>query len=123
MIADTVESLAVRFDSTELDEGVEAEMVKLVESHTISLLDAVFVAKADTGTISESRPEALAALAELAPVDGHATGLIESDCIARAAETLTPGTSVILLVWEDLWAAPVSTAIGSVRGVTSYQLP
>ena len=57
--------------------------------------------------------------------EGASSGLIAEDDIREAAKVLEPGTSAAILVWENLWAAPVAVAIRKSGGqlVASGRIP
>jgi uncharacterized membrane protein len=98
-------------------------IVDLVERGIIRILDVAFVVKGDDGTIATI--EAAEVGGEFAVMDGASSGLIGDDELQDAAEVLEPGTSAAILVWENLWAAPIATAIRRSGGqlVASGRIP
>ena len=57
--------------------------------------------------------------------EGASTGLIGDEDLEEAAAVLEPGTSAAILVWENLWAAPVAVALRKSGGqlVASGRIP
>jgi uncharacterized membrane protein len=101
-------------------------LVDLVDRGIIRILDIAFVTKDEDGTatgieIGELGPAAAA----FSAFDGAASGLVDDDDLRDAASALEPGTSAAILVWENLWAAPVATALRRSGGqlVASGRIP
>ena len=88
------------------------ELVDLVERGIVRVLDLIFIAKADDGSVAELE---LAQLAgddpELAVFEGASSGLLSEEDVDEAAAALEPGTAAALLVYENSWAAPFAAAV------------
>jgi hypothetical protein len=61
-------------------------------------------------------PQVLGALGR-ATGDVDREGLLGEDDLDLAAEMLEPGNAAALLVWEDVWAAPIASAIRNAGGI------
>jgi len=114
-----VELLIVGFSGTQCTATIGPELVKLVESGTISILDLVLVTKDPDGELIERRHDQLDTLVSLSAFGGLIGGLITKADIAHAASALEPNASALLLIWEDLWAAPFAEAIRLANGVVN----
>jgi hypothetical protein len=78
-------------------------LVDLVDRGIVRILDLVFVAKAEDGSVARLEISDFAGdVPELAVTE-------EDD--REAAEALEPGTSAALLVYENRWAAPFAAAV------------
>jgi len=106
-----VEYVVVQFPGPRFTVEVAHAIAELAQSTTIRVLDLVFVAKAADGTVVARELEELEELAELRGIDGEIGGLIGAEDIEYVSATLEPGTSVALLLWEDLWAQPIAEAL------------
>jgi Family of unknown function (DUF6325) len=105
-------------------EGQVAPLIlDLVDRGIIRILDVAFMVKGDDGTIATI--EAAEVGGEFTVLDGASSGLIGDDELQDAAEVLEPGTSAAILVWENLWAAPIAVAIRRSGGqlVASGRIP
>ena len=98
-------------------------ILDLVDRGIIRILDVAFMIKGEDGTIATI--EAAEVGGEFAVMDGASTGLIGEDELQDAAGILEPGTSAAILVWENLWAAPIAVAIRRSGGqlVASGRIP
>jgi len=108
-----VDYLVVEFPGSRMNgEGLPI-LVDLVDRGIIRILDLAFVMKREDGTVRGvelsdlDRDDA----AELAVFDGASSGLLDDDDLAEAAVVLKPGSSAAVLVYENLWAAPMAAAL------------
>jgi hypothetical protein len=84
-------------------------ILDLVDRGIIRILDVAFLGKDENGSVfAVEIPELDPAFAAFI---GASSGLIRGEDLAEAAEVLEPGTSAAVLVWENLWAAPVAVAL------------
>lgn len=117
----------IEFPGSRFNGAIAPNIVELVNSETIRLLDLVFVHKSDDGAIESlelsdvTPPEA----GDLADVEVGFAGLLAEEDLEAAAAVLEPGSSALLLVWENTWAAPLATAIRESGGqlVASGRIP
>jgi len=87
--------------SGEIADGLAA----LLDAGLIRIVDLVLVAKGDDGSVV------------VLEVDEHEHGgMIGPEDIEHAAESIADGSSVLILVWEDLWAKPLAEAIRRAGG-------
>jgi hypothetical protein len=87
-------------------------LVDLVDRGIIRILDLVFIAKAEDGSVARLGISDVAGnVPELSVFDGASSGLLSEEDDREAAEALEPGTSAALLVYENRWAAPFAAAV------------
>jgi hypothetical protein len=87
-------------------------LLDLVDRGIIRILDLAFVLKDADGSVSALDFAELASGGEgLEAFDGASSGLLGQDDLEEAANALEPGTVAAVLVWENLWAAPIATAL------------
>jgi hypothetical protein len=94
-------------------------LVDLVDRGVIRVLDALFLTKAEDGTIAGFDAQALGPerVGEFFVFAGASTGLIGDEDVAKAADALEPGSSAVLIVYENRWAAPFLAAVRRNGGV------
>jgi hypothetical protein len=101
-------------------------LVDLVDRGLIRILDLVFVAKGNDGSVATLEISDLGdKVEELKIFEGASSGLLADDDIGEAGEALEPGTSAALLVYENVWAAPFAAAVRRSGGqlVASGRIP
>lgn len=122
-----IDYVLIEFPGSEFNGEIAPNIVSLVNSETIRLLDLVFVHKTEAGDIEslELTDAAPTEAGDLADLDVGYAGLLSDEDLESAAEVLLPGSSALLLVWENTWAAPLATAIRESGGqlVASGRIP
>jgi hypothetical protein len=90
-----------------------------VDKGTISVLDAMFVTKEDDGTYSGFDATGLeqGSVGDFCVFEGASSGLLGDDEIATAADAIEPGTSAVMIIYENRWAAPFVSAVHDNGGV------
>jgi hypothetical protein len=90
-----------------------------VDKGTIRVLDAMFVTKHDDGTYSGVEATNLEELnvGAFQIFEGASSGLLGDDEAATAADALEPGTSAVMIIYENRWAAPFIAAVHQNGGV------
>jgi hypothetical protein len=87
-------------------------LLDLVDRGIIRILDLAFMLKDADGSVSALDLTELASEGTgLEAFEGAASGLLGQDDLEEAATALEPGTVAAVLVWENLWAAPIAVAL------------
>src|SRR5271167_4411812 len=106
MTTGPVEYIIVAFPGNKFTGEIAPELIALVESGTVRILDLIFIGKDAEGNVLAFEIDELDELAGFSQLDGEVGGLISPEDIEFAAAQLEPESSAALLLWEDLWAAP-----------------
>jgi len=112
-----VEYIIVGFPGNKFTGEIAPELIALVESGTVRILDLIFIGKDAEGNVLAFEIDELDELAGFSQLDGEVGGLISPEDIEFAAAQLEPESSAALLLWEDLWAAPFAAAVLNSGGV------
>jgi hypothetical protein len=87
-------------------------LVDLVDRGLIRILDLVFVAKDEDGSVRGLEiADVGGEVAELSVFEGASSGLLSEEDVAAAGGVMETGTSAALLIFENTWAAPFATAV------------
>ncbi len=105
--------LVVEFPGSKMTGEGMPILVDLVDQGVIRILDLVFVAKGEDGSLG------IIGLADLdhdgtidlAVFEGVSSGLVSQDDLAEAAPVITPGSSAAILIFENRWATPFIQAL------------
>ena len=87
-----------------------AELVALVDSGTIRLIDLVILTKNEDGTVDAVELSDLDDLGELQALEAQLADLLAEEDIEHLAAAMEPGSTAGVLIWENLWAAPFASA-------------
>lgn len=87
-------------------------LMDLVDSGTVRVLDIVFITKDSDGSVSKVR---VADVEHSDALDerlwGLSSGLLDQSDIDQVAAAIEPGSLAGILVYENVWAVPMWTAI------------
>jgi Family of unknown function (DUF6325) len=114
-----VEYAIVAFPGNKFTGQIAPALADLVAAGTIRIIDLAFVGKDAEGEVlafelTDLEPDIQEALARSG---AEASGLLNEDDLAAAAEELEPNSSAMLVVWEDVWAAKLAQAVRDADGV------
>lgn len=84
-------------------------LIDLVDRRIIRILELRFLRHELDGKVTELEGEQIGD--GLALFSGASSGVLGNDDLAEAASTLTPGSAAAIIVYENLWAAPLATAL------------
>jgi Family of unknown function (DUF6325) len=87
-----------------------AELVSLVETGTIRVIDAVILVKDADGQVEASELSDVGELGELQAIEAELAELLAEEDIEHLAAAMEPGSTAGVLIWENLWAAPFAAA-------------
>ena len=82
------------------------ELLALVDSGIIRLIDVLILAKDADGSIEAMELSDVDELGDLERVEGELAELLAEDDIEHLAAAMDPGSTAGVLIWENLWAAP-----------------
>jgi len=122
-----IDYLVVQFPGNRMTGEGWPLLLDLVDRGIIRILDLLFIRKELDGSTSGV---AIADLdgdgkLDLAVFEGASSGLLGDDEIEDAGSVLDPGNSAGILVYENLWAAPLATALrrGGAQLVATGRIP
>jgi hypothetical protein len=121
-----IDYLLVEWPGKQPEGEIAPYLVDLVDRGLIRILDLVFLAKGDDGSIAAMEiADVGGEVAELAIFEGASSGLLDDEDIDEAGGALEPGTSAALLVYENTWAGPFAAAVRRSGGqlVASGRIP
>jgi Family of unknown function (DUF6325) len=111
-----VEYIIVAFPGNTFTGQIAPALRALIDSQTIRILDLAFIGKDDDGTVVAFEVDEIDSRLGFTDLDGEVGGLISAGDLEHAASRLAPNTSAALLIWEDLWAAPLADALRASNG-------
>ncbi|MFI2033424.1 DUF6325 family protein [Streptomyces bottropensis] len=122
-----IDYLVVEFPGSRMTGEGFPLLVDLVDRGTIRIMDLVFVKKEPDNSVVAMEIADLTGdgKADLAVFEGAASGLLGQDDMEEAATVLEPGDAAGILVYENLWAAPLAKALrrGGAQLVAGGRIP
>lgn len=117
MTTGPIEYFVVAFPDGNMSDEIAPELADLVDKKVIRILDVVFITKDTSGDVAVREFDELENLVGFAEIDAEVGGLIGPDDIDFVAGELDPGSAAAVLLVEDLWAAPLASALDRSGGV------
>jgi hypothetical protein len=108
-----IDYIVVEFPGSRMTGGMFPLLVDLVDRGLIRILDLAFVRKEDDGSVVGLELKDLDGDGELdlSVFEGATSGLLGEDDIQEAGDILQSGSSAGILVYENVWAAPLAREI------------
>lgn len=104
-----IDYLVVEWTGPQPDGTALPHLIDLVDRGIIRLIDLSFFTKDEDGNVAALEIDGLGEV--FAEFVGASSGVLDEGDIAEAANAIEPGTSAAVLVWENLWAAPLAAAL------------
>ena len=120
--------LVVEFPGANYGNGKVAPHLRdLVDRGLVRVIDMVFFRKDESGALEMAEISDLDAseLGELRASEAELAMVLSEQDVLDLVETIEPGHSAAVLVWENLWAAPFGSAVRHEGGrlVASGRIP
>jgi hypothetical protein len=106
-----VDYLIVEFPGSRMTGEGMPLLVDLVDKGLIRILDLVFIRKETDGSVELVELRNMGDEVDLTVFEGASSGLLDQGDVADAGAALEPGNSAAVLVYENVWAAPLAGAL------------
>jgi hypothetical protein len=87
-----------------------AELVALVDSGTIRVIDVLILTKDEDGSVEAMELSDVEELGELQKLETELAELLAAEDVENLAAAMDPGSTAGVLIWENLWAARFASA-------------
>ena len=122
-----VDWIVVEFEDGKLNGKIAPTLKDYVDRDLIRVLDLLYFKKEEDGSFEAFEAADLedSEIGELRSYESQLAMLLSEQDVADLAETIEPGSSAAVLVWENLWAAPFGAAVRHAGGqlVASGRIP
>src|SRR6201982_1283842 len=113
-----VDWIVVEFPGTKLTGEIAPILKDYTDRGLIKVLDLLFLTKDADGSLEAFEASDLgdSEIGELRGYEKDLAMVLSEQDVADLAETIGPGSSAAVLVWENLWAAPFGAGVTHSRG-------
>jgi len=114
-----IDFLVIEFQGKEINGELVPPLLDLVDRKLIRVLDALILLKRADGSydaLTTDELQASGAAGELGELAGASSGLISEEDAEAAAAVMEPDTAALVLIYENLWAAPFAVAARKAGG-------
>ena len=92
------------------------ELATLAEAELIRVLDILILEKSQDGSIEAFELDDLDQVDELRALESEIAEILAAEDVANLAEAMEPGSVAGVVIWENSWAAPFSSAVRHAGG-------
>ena len=122
-----IDFLVIEFPGGRLNGEGLPMLVDLADRGIVRILDLLFIRKLPNGSVLRIDLTGVSGedVTQLAAFDGASSGLLDQEDIDAAAIVIEPGSIAGMIVYENLWAAPLAAALrrGGAQLVASGHIP
>ncbi|SEK55374.1 DUF6325 family protein [Rhodococcus maanshanensis] len=111
-----VELVVLTFPGAQVDPGTIAALQDVVERGYVTLLDLVYIAKDADGNITQVDVDEDLDEVGLAILSIEAKALISDEDLDVVRDSLEPGTSAAIIVYEETWARQIASTVRGAGG-------
>jgi hypothetical protein len=113
-----VDWIVVEFPESKFTGQIAPTLKDLVDRELIRVLDLIFLTKDKDGgyEVFEAADMEDSDIGELRAFETELAMLLSEQDVIDLVETIEPGSSAAVLVWENLWAAPFGAAVRHAGG-------
>jgi hypothetical protein len=113
-----IEMLVVKFPGNQFTGEIAPALADLVENGIIRVIDLLFVAKGDNGTVDVVEIADLGddVYGEYEAVISDVNGMLNEEDAQHFAGLLEPNSSAGLLLFENTWATRFADAVANAKG-------
>jgi Family of unknown function (DUF6325) len=114
-----VEYMIVAFPGNNFRGEIAPAIAELADSGTIRIIDLGFISKDSQGKVTAAEMQDRQSAAGLAfqTIEAEIGELLNEDDLNTIGQELEPESSAAVLVWEDVWATKLKSAIQDAGGV------
>lgn len=106
-----VDYLVIEFPGSRMTGEAFPLLVDLVERGLVRIIDLAFLRKDTDGSVVALELQDLGDEVDLTVFEGASAGVLDQSDLDEAGNALEPGNSAAVLVYENVWAAPLARAL------------
>ncbi len=111
-----VDTAVLVFDGDELSADLAPQLLALHTSGDVRVLDLALVRRAADGTVVVAEVEDSPVAAAFEPITRTEVDLLSDEELAEVAAGLEPGTTALVIVWENTWHNRLAAAAAGLGG-------
>ena len=116
-----VDIAVIVFEGSQFNGDVAPALLELGETGVVTILDLALVVKDDDGNITAIEVEEDGVNELFSLIAGERVDLLSEEDFVAIGEDLNPGSSALIVVWENSWVSRFASAVrGSGGFVSSY---
>lgn len=111
-----VEFLVLTFPGTDIDTSVSTALAEVVAQGTVTLLDLIVLSMDAAGAVTEREIDDDIAAVGLTGLTAADIDLVSDDDLDVVRASMEPGTTAVVIVFEQTWAVHLASAVRAADG-------
>lgn len=111
-----VDLAVIHFEGSEFNGDIAPAIIELHDEGIVRIIDCSLVQKEDDGSISVLEVADVEIADAFARVTDSQLDLLSDQDLERVAEGLSPGSSALIIVWENTWTRRLANAVRESKG-------
>ena len=111
-----VDVALIVFEGNTFTGDIAPALADLQSSGIVRIIDVAFVSKSPDGEVSVLEVEDAGIAQQMSGSGAEQFDLLSDEDLAEAAASLRPGTSELVVVWENTWASRLARAVRESQG-------
>ncbi|MGN5237046.1 DUF6325 family protein [Rhodococcus sp. SJ-3] len=111
-----VEMVVLSFPGTRIDTAVTAAFTEVVDRGYATVLDLIYLAKDDDGSITQIEIDEPLSETGLDGLTVDPLGLVSDEDLDVVRSSMEPGTSAVVIVYEETWARKLAGEVRKAGG-------
>ncbi|NEW38111.1 DUF1269 domain-containing protein [Nocardia cyriacigeorgica] len=111
-----VELVVLSFPGTRIDSAVTTALAEVVDRGYVTVVDLIYLAMDDAGEVRQIEVDESLTDIGLDGVTVDARGLVSDDDLDVVRAAMDPGTSAVVIVYEQTWARKLAGTVRDAGG-------
>ncbi|MFE3445785.1 DUF6325 family protein [Nocardia sp. NPDC059180] len=111
-----VEMVVLLFPGTRIDTAVTTALAEVVDRGYVTVVDLIYLAMDDTGEVRQIEVDESLTDIGLDGVTVDSRGLVSDDDLDVVRAAMDPGTSAVVIVYEETWARKLAGTVRDAGG-------
>jgi uncharacterized membrane protein len=111
-----VDVAVIAFEGNQFNGDVAPAIAQLQDDGTVRIIDLTFVSKDLDGSVSADEVADSDVASAFERLTSSQFDLLSDDDLTKIADDLEPGSSAMVVVWENTWAARLSASLRGSHG-------
>lgn len=113
----SIELAVIAFPGNKFNGEIVPALSELVDGGIVEIIDLVVISKTEDGDLISLEITEMDDGDMFDDLEGEVMGLLGEEDIEAAGEVLDPGTTAAVIVWENIWARRLVSAIADAGGI------
>ncbi len=113
----SIELAVIAFPGSKFNGEIVPALSELVDGGIVEIIDLVVISKTEDGDLISLEITEMDDGDMFDDLEGEVMGLLGEEDIEAAGEVLDPGTTAAVIVWENIWARRLVSAIADAGGI------